>query len=210
MINFGNRSRRGKAKFKDSAGFEHGDTESPCKDLLAYLDESPLPAKPHNLIGYPVKIVQVEGRGRGLVAERSISAGDIVLRAARMGSAIRVRQDCLWCHECLQHRLEDWSPPLPVACSICEAVWCCTGNIAHIPPCAHRSLITCTICRMCRERRIQEQARAGLWRAASVTAPSFAQDRRAQDGLFPCSSNHDTKTSSDPRARKARNHARPA
>ena len=140
MINFGNRPRRGRAKDSKNGGIsgfgnrqssqvsEDIQDESPCKNLLELLAQTPIAEKPHNLSGFPVKVVEIEGRGRGLVVERDVRAGEILLCAARMGSAIRVKQDCLWCHECLQHRLEDWSPPLPVACSECEAVWCCQGG----------------------------------------------------------------------------------
>ncbi len=101
-----------------------------CETTFPWLQEQKFQSensKPYYLNGFPVVISRIEGRGRGLVTERKLLAGDLVLSAARMGSAIRLKQDKYWCHECLQHRLEEWSPPLPVACSQCEAVWCCSG-----------------------------------------------------------------------------------
>ena len=106
-----------------------------CNETLPWLDELKYASnacKPYYLHGFPVVVQSIAGRGRGLIAEFTLSEGDLVLSAERMGSAIRMKQDRYWCCECLQHRLEEWSPPLPLACSTCEAVWLCSGcKIIH-------------------------------------------------------------------------------
>ena len=136
MMNFSNRQRRKKTKDTPGQDTQYADYKDDydCNDTPWWLEQANISEKPHNLQGFPVKVVEFEGRGRGLVVERNVRAGELLLCAARMGSAIRVKQDCLWCHECLQHRLEDWSPPLPLACIDCEAVWCCTGESNVLNP----------------------------------------------------------------------------
>jgi hypothetical protein len=41
--------------------------------------------------GFPVHLAQLPGKGRGMIASKDLEAGEFVMRAEKMGHAVRVR-----------------------------------------------------------------------------------------------------------------------